>query len=154
MRRHITMLFAAAALVLPQLAHAQNAKPAPSDGMQHKSPASLKWTPIQPEGFAPGTEMAVLYGDPSVADQPYAFRLRFKDGYHFPAHYHPKAENITVMSGTFLLQMGDKATANLSAYGPGAFIFIPPELPHYGAVKGETVVQIHGIGPYQILLAK
>lgn len=154
MRRYITMLVAAAALVLPQIVQAQDGKATTTEHMLHASPASLQWKPIQPEGFPPGAEIAVLYGDPSVADQPYAFRLRFKDGYRFPAHYHPKDENLTILSGTFLLQMGNKATENLVAYGPGDFIHIPPLQPHYGAIKGETIVQLHGIGPYQVLLAK
>jgi quercetin dioxygenase-like cupin family protein len=69
--------------------------------MKHAAAAALQWAPIQPEGFAPGMEIAVLSGDPAVADQTYTIRLRFKDGYRFPAHYHPKTENLTVLRGRF-----------------------------------------------------
>jgi quercetin dioxygenase-like cupin family protein len=154
MRGYRTIIGAAVLLILPRVGNAQNQKPAKPEVMTHASPATLKWAPIQPEGFAPGMEIAVLSGDPDVADQPFAIRVRFKDGYRMPAHYHPKTENITVLEGTFLLKMGDTAAENMDSYSPGDFISVPPLQPHYGGVKGETVVQVHGIGPFVIKLAK
>jgi quercetin dioxygenase-like cupin family protein len=115
---------------------------------------SLKWAPIQPPGFDAGMEIAVILGDPAVPNQPYTVRLRFGDGYRFPAHYHPKAENLTVLSGTFLLKMGTTPGGELTAYAPGDYLHIPPEQPHYGGAKGATVIQLHGEGPFEIILAK
>jgi len=153
MRRYLTITIAAAAVaILPQAVRGQNHHA--SNGMKTSTPATLKWAPMPVEGFPPGMEMAVLEGDPSVANQPFAVRVRFPDGYRMPAHYHPTAENITVMSGTFLLKMGDTATQNADSYAPGDFISIPPLQPHYGGAKGVTVVQVHGIGPFKVLLAK
>ena len=31
----------------------------------------------------------------------------------------------------------------------GSFILIPAGLPHYGIVEEETVIQAHGLGPWQ-----
>ena len=122
--------------------------------MKTATPAGLKWAPLQVEGFAPGMEIATVSGDPAVPNQPFVIRVRFKDGYRMAPHYHPTAENITVLSGTFLLEMGDVASAKMNEYGAGDFIQVPPLKPHYGGAKGETVVQVHGVGPFQVLLAK
>jgi hypothetical protein len=72
----------------------------------------------------------------------------------FPAHFHPMAENLTVMSGTFLLGMGAKAdNAKLVTYAPGTFMSIPGKMPHFGGAKGATVIQLHGQAPFKIELA-
>ncbi|HEX6306854.1 MAG TPA: cupin domain-containing protein [Longimicrobiales bacterium] len=158
MRRHLTTTAVAAALIgLPAVVHAQDPAPRPAAGaetMKVTSAAELQWSPIQPEGFAAGMEIAVIHGDPAAADQPYTIRLRFKDGYRFPAHYHPNAENLTVLRGTFLLRMGDTSSEDLEAYGPGDFLHLPAEQPHFGGARGETEVQLHGIGPFEIMLAR
>ena len=116
--------------------------------------ASLTWTDMEVPGFNPGMKIAALVGDPSVADQAYTVRLKFPDGYRFPAHYHPKAENVTVLSGTFLLEMGPNPTGKMTTYMPGDYLFIPPTMPHSGGATGETVIQLHGMGPFEILLVK
>ena len=158
MRCYLTTAAVAAALLgLPAYAYAQNPVPGKAAGaetMKSTAAASLQWSPIQPEGFDAGMEIAVIHGDPAVADQPYTIRLRLKDGYRFPAHYHPKTENLTVLSGTFLLAMGETASDNLQSYGPGDYLYLPPLQPHYGGAKGVTEVQLHGVGPFEIKLAK
>jgi quercetin dioxygenase-like cupin family protein len=122
--------------------------------MQVVPTSQLKWTDLAVPGFAAGTKLAAVVGDPSVPDQPYTLRLKFPDGYRFPAHYHPKAENVTVLSGSFLLAMGAEEGEKLNAYSAGDYLFIPPDMPHYGGAKGETVIQLHGIGPFEIKLVK
>lgn len=139
----------AALLAAPPRATAQE-----KHDMKATAAKSLEWSPIQPTGFKPGTEIAVIHGDPAVADQPYTVRLRFPDGYRFPAHFHPKAENVTVLSGTFLLRMGATESGELTTYMPGDYLHIPATQPHWGGARGTTVIQLHGEGPFEILLAK
>ncbi|HSJ63500.1 MAG TPA: cupin domain-containing protein [Gemmatimonadaceae bacterium] len=150
MLRVLSAATAAVALLgVPVLAAAQG-----QHSMTAKSAAALEWSPIQPTGFDPGMEITVIEGDPEAADKPYTLRLRLKDGYRFPAHYHPKAENVTVLSGTFLLAMGSTPSDQLKTYAPGDFLHIPPSQPHYGGARGVTVIQLHGDGPFEIILAK
>lgn len=120
--------------------------------MQHVANGKLVWTDLDVPGFAKGMKMAAIVGDPAVADKEYTLRLKFPAGYRFPAHFHPKAENLTVLSGTFLLEMGPKETGNFTRYMPGDFLFIPPNNPHSGGAVAETVIQLHGIGPFEIKL--
>ena len=114
----------------------------------------LEFAPLEVPGFASGMQVAGLYGD-FAADGPYALRLSFPDGYRFPPHFHPRDENLTVLSGTLLLAMGDTADeSQLVSYGPGDFLNLPAENPHFGGAAGYTVIQLHGIGPFEILLVE
>jgi quercetin dioxygenase-like cupin family protein len=110
---------------------------------------SLSWSPLELPEFAPGTEIAVLNGNPAGSGQ-YTVRLRFPDGYLFPAHWHPMDEHLTVVSGTFLLGMGDRFNSldDVRVYHPGDFLVAPARMPHYGGARGVTVIQLHGEGPF------
>ena len=113
----------------------------------------LVWRDYQPPGFGPGLQIAVVHGDPSVPDKPYTIRASFVDGYIIPAHYHPRAENLTVISGTFMLAMGtDHDDSKLVGYRPGDFLYIPGGHVHYGKARGPTVIQLHGIGPFETIV--
>lgn len=118
-------------------------------------PADVKFGPIDVPGFPAGLKIAVIHGDPNADSGVYVIRLQFPAGYRFPAHWHPNAENLTVLSGEVLLAMGDKAdAAKLVSYKPGTFMFIPGKMPHYGGARGVTVIQLHGQAPFKIELVK
>lgn len=135
--------------VLAPIALAQQ----PEHPMHAVAGAALTWEDIEVPGFLPGLKIAVLHGDPSVADQPYTLRLAFPDGYRFPPHWHPRAENVTVLEGTFYLAMGRRFdNAALRTYQVGDYLFIAGEQPHFGRVAGRTVLQLHGIGPFDIMV--
>ena len=73
------------------------------------------------------------------------------DGYSIPAHWHKKAENVTVISGTFNIGMGDKLDKSKGeALGPGGFFAATPKMRHYAWASGETVIEVSGIGPFDI----
>ena len=115
--------------------------------------SELTYNDISVPGFDAGLKIAVLHGDPSKAE-PYTLRLKFPDGYAFPPHWHPNLEHVTVVSGTFYLGMGDTVKKDAAAaYQAGDYLVAPPRMSHFGWVKGETVVQLHGIGPFDIKLA-
>lgn len=112
--------------------------------------AAIKWSDISINGFPPGLKLAVIHGNPEGTGD-YAVRLQFPDGYRFPVHWHPKAEHVTVLTGSFNLGMG--TTVNAAAektYGPGDFLYLPAKNTHFGGAKGVTVIQLHGVGPFAI----
>lgn len=116
--------------------------------------SSLTWSDFAPPGFDPGIKLAVLEGDPGAIGH-YVFRLQLPAGYRFPVHWHPSIENLTVVSGPFQLGMGNTADWNaLKTYGPGDFLYIPPKHAHFGgsAASGPSVIQLHGEGPFQVIL--
>ena len=94
--------------------------------------------------------MAVLAGDPTKKGL-FTVRLQAPAGYKVPPHTHPTAENITVISGTFNVGTGDKFDeAAGKALEAGGFVMLPAEMKHYAWSTGETIVQIHGKGPFAI----
>ena len=106
----------------------------------------LKWTPI-----FKGCELATVAGDPSAEGAPFVVRLRCVDGAKIPAHWHPTDENATVLKGTFLVGMGDTFDeAKMTAMNVGNFALMPKEMRHFGMCKGETIVQVHGAGPFKV----
>jgi Domain of unknown function (DUF4437) len=112
-------------------------------------PDAIKWGP-GPASLPPGAEMAVLDGDPSKA-VPFVIRAKLPDGYRVAPHFHPTAENVSVLSGTFLVGMGDTfAESSMKTLGSGGFAKMPKGMHHYAMTKGETVIQVHGIGPFAI----
>lgn len=143
------LLSAAAGLALAVVTAPAPAQEKPA--MQATAAADLQYEAIEVPGFVSGMQIAVLHGDPAKADAPYTLRLRFPDGYRFPPHWHPRAEHVTVLQGTFRLAMGRAfEAAKLETYRPGDYLYIRAENPHFGSVQGTTVVQLHGLGPFEI----
>jgi len=137
---------------LPTAVLAQEPGAEPADHVIVTAEA-VAFAPIEIPGFDSGMQIAVVHGDPNAETGDYTLRLKFPAGYSFPVHWHPMAEHLTVLSGTFLLGMGNTADeAAVQTYQPGAFLYIPGEHPHYGGVEGETVVQLHGQNPFKIVL--
>ena len=109
----------------------------------------IQWGPAPPI-FPKGAEMAVLQGDPSKADE-FTVRLRMPNGYKIAPHTHPTIENVTVIKGTFLAGMGEQfSEASLKAYPRDAFASIPANHAHYAMARGQTIVQVHAIGPFAL----
>ena len=107
----------------------------------------LAWGPA-PAVFPAGAEMVVMQGDPSKAE-PFTVRLRFPNGYKIAPHTHPTAENVTVLQGTFYAGMGDTFVESaMQAFQRDAFASIPANHAHYAMARGQTIVQVHAIGPF------
>ena len=109
-------------------------------------------TAFQRPGFASGARIAVLHGNP--ADTGYfVLRLGLPDGYAIPPHWHPTTEFVTVLQGTFLFGMGERADrAQVRALPVGSLAAVPERMPHFAFADGATVVQVHGRGPFQLNL--
>ncbi|HJU72759.1 MAG TPA: cupin domain-containing protein [Gemmatimonadaceae bacterium] len=112
-------------------------------------PGKIAWAPAPPI-LPRGAQLAVVEGDPSKAG-PFTMRLRMPDGYRLPAHYHPVTEHVTVIQGTFRVGMGDKFdAASLGDLPVGTFAALAPNVRHFAQAKGETVIQLHGTGPWSL----
>ena len=94
--------------------------------------------------------MAVLQGDPSKGEL-FTVRLDIPKGYRIAPHFHPTDEQITVISGDFLVGMGDKIdTKGAMDLKVGGFATAPAKAHHWAVAKTHTVVQVHANGPFQL----
>lgn len=131
----------------------------------HKShvtltPDQVKWGPLAagfvrgtpPTGFGvPRAEVAVIEGDPAKAGVPYVIRIKAPDGEKVAPHWHPGDEHLTILQGTFVLGMGEKYSDNEGTdLRVGSYAKVPKRMWHFGRMKGETIVQVNGIGPFVI----
>ena len=109
----------------------------------------LKWADAAPL-LPKGAQFAVVSGDP-FKNGLYVLRLRLPAGYKLPAHNHPTSEYVTVLSGNFHLGMGDKLDeAKGIELRPGGFAEAPAGMNHYAWATSDTVLQVHGPGPFAI----
>lgn len=110
--------------------------------------SQIKWKDAP--SVAPGAKIAVIEGDLKAA-APFTFRLMVPANSKLGVHTHPTHERVTVISGSLHFAIGDKFdTAKAEEYMPGDAFIVPPGMPMYGFTKKETVVQIHGTGPWGI----
>jgi Domain of unknown function (DUF4437) len=142
--RIIVLLFSVAT-ILSAVVLAEEMKPMTHDVVD---PMSVKWGPCPPN-LPAGCKIAVLHGDPSKAGEEFTMRAWWPDGYKIMPHYHPMTENLTVISGTFHMGMGDKFDSSKGKKMPaGSFTSMPAKMHHYAWAEGETVVQVNSIGPF------
>jgi ketosteroid isomerase-like protein/quercetin dioxygenase-like cupin family protein len=124
----------------PQGPHAQHVMLAPS---------ALKWGD-PPPSLPVGARAAVVGGDPTQAQQ-FVVRLQVPAGYRIPPHWHPTAENVTVLAGTVSLGMGDTFDEGaLQDLPAGGFGTIPAEMHHFFMAKTPATIQVHGMGPFVV----
>jgi quercetin dioxygenase-like cupin family protein len=110
---------------------------------------SIEWK-AGPAALPPGAKMAVLEGD-LTKESPFVVRFQFPDGYHVPPHTHPKTERVTIISGILYLATGEALDRNSAKkLSAGSFGYWPAGMKHTAWSEGETVIQLHGIGPWQI----
>lgn len=110
--------------------------------------AEIKWgdaPPVLPKG----AKLAVMTGDPSKKG-PFAVRLKMPAGYKVPPHWHTQDEQLTILSGIFLLHMGDTMDAGGHELTAGGYHFLPGKMHHAAETKAETIVQLQGMGPFDI----
>jgi hypothetical protein len=135
-------LLVALALVLAGLFAAQ-----PTQAQSAFTPDQIKFGPAPPF-LPPGAQLAVLEGDPMASSGDYTIRLKMPDGYKVAPHTHPYRENVTVISGTLKVGMGDHFdAAKMMSFGTGSFAYLDPSVHHYAMAFGATVIQIHGLSP-------
>lgn len=113
------------------------------------TPEQIKWGPPPPNVPA-GALIAVIEGDPAASTGDFTIRFRMPDGYRIAPHWHPKRENVTVISGNFKVGMGDTFDdSKLMTFPAGSFAYLDPAMHHYAMASGPTVVQVHGMSPLQ-----
>jgi len=106
-------------------------------------------------GMMKGAQIAVLAGNPATSGSLYIVRVKVPAGAVFGPHYHNETENVTVISGTLWVGLGNKVNrAKLIALPAGSFVHVPAQLHHFAVTKTPTVLDITGVGPESMMVVK
>ena len=82
---------------------------------------------------------------------PFTLRILFPANSMIAPHFHTAIEHVTVISGTFNVGHGEKFDKKKSKpLGRGDVAIMQPKTPHFGWVDKETIVQVHGVGPWTV----
>ena len=114
------------------------------------APDDIKWGDA-PASLPPGAKLAVIEGNPKNAGL-FTMRLKLPADYKILPHKHPADEHVTVISGMFCVGVNDKIDpAKTKELPAGGFAVAPAKIAMYAFTKDqETIVQIHGMGPWGI----
>ena len=111
---------------------------------------AVKWGPAPPS-LPPGAQAAILLGNPGK-EGPFVLRLKLPAGFTIPPHRHSKDEVVTVISGSFGIASGESIDrASLQRLPPASFVHLPAGMPHFAFTSEETIVQINGTGPFDVV---
>lgn len=109
---------------------------------------NLTWSAVP--SLPKGAQLAVIEGPMNEA-VPFTVRLKFPANYRIPPHWHPAVERVTVLSGTFNMGTGESFdSSKTQALRPGGVAIMPAQSRHFAWTANETVVQLHGTGPWGI----
>ena len=110
---------------------------------------TITWGPAPPS-LPPGAQGAVLLGNPGK-EGPFVLRLKLPAGFVVPPHRHSKDEILTVIAGAFAVSAGEQVDrSSLQPLPPASLVHLPAGMPHYAVAEAEAVVQINGVGPFDV----
>jgi quercetin dioxygenase-like cupin family protein len=113
------------------------------------TPDQLRWNDVPALGS--GVKLALIEGPMNEA-VPFLVRIKFPAGAKVPAHWHPAIEHVTVMSGTFYIGVGDAFDETKAMqFSAGSVTIMQPKTTHFAFFKEETILQVHGVGPWEVI---
>lgn len=132
--------------VLP--AAERSGTPYRGDGHMMLNTDDLDWTDVA--SMAPPAQMAVIEGQLSE-EEPFTFRLKLPAGYEIRPHIHPAYERVTVLSGALHFAHGEEFDREKThELRQGGVAIMAPGEPMFGYTEEDTVIQLHGTGPWGI----
>lgn len=104
-----------------------------------------------PYALPAGAQVAMLEGKDVFQPGPFTVRLKFPAGYRIAPHWHPGIQHITVISGTLYLGLGETYDEEKAhPLEAGGFAYLEQEVRHFYFARSETIIQLHGEGPWQV----
>jgi quercetin dioxygenase-like cupin family protein len=125
---------------------------ATSSGVHILQPSAMQWEAVP--GYPPSYQRAMLEGEANKP-VPITYRVRLPNGFRFAPHVHPWNEHVTVLEGKWHLGIGKTFDiAKMTTLEAGSFAIIPAGVPHFVLAEGQTIVQVHGVGPLGMKLVQ
>jgi hypothetical protein len=111
------------------------------------NPDKMKWVPLD---AVPGTEIAVLSGDPSTQGM-FVIEWRGPADTKAAPHWHTNTELVAQISGNALVGMGDDVELEKGTpLAHGGFGSMPAKMHHWYVAQSPFVVLIEGEGPFDV----
>jgi hypothetical protein len=99
--------------------------------------------------FSAEHRFETVSGDPAKSGEPFVIRIHAEAGYIIMPHMHSVDENIVVVKGSWALGMGDRFKRELlEPMEVGDYGFAPQKMAHFAFSKSDTIIQVHGVGPF------
>ena len=118
------------------------------DGSYTAAPDDLVWKDAK--ALPQGAKVAMMEGDLSKAE-PFTFRVKYPANFDIPSHWHTAIEHVTVIIGSFHFAEGDKLDrSKVTSIPVGGYYYIGAKHNHYAWTSEETIIQVHGVGPWSI----
>lgn len=131
-----------------ELDERQPVTPEPHDGMLVQRFDEIEWQ-APPEMLPPGAEFTIIRGNPATEEE-HVLMLTMPDGYGVPRHWHPIAEQVTVIQGT--LELRAQGFEEPQTLGEGDIFQAPPR--HVHAIRcvsrAGCVITVQGTGVFAI----
>jgi quercetin dioxygenase-like cupin family protein len=97
------------------------------------------------------SDVEILYGHPDSVGKPFVMRIRELPGTIVPPHTHPVDEHITIVQGTWYFGLGEQYdSTSLRELKAGSYAFAPAGATMFAHSPELAIVQVHGLGPFQI----
>jgi len=112
------------------------------------TPNNLEWASF--DAFPPGAKAAILAGDPRKAGY-FMLRIKIPANYKILPNWQTATVYVTVLAGKYKIGVGDTFNSKNGKTLPSAGSVIIPANAHlyFWTTKG-TVLEVHGIGPWDI----
>jgi quercetin dioxygenase-like cupin family protein len=95
-------------------------------------------------------DVEVISGDPEKPG-PFVMRIHELPGTRIPLHTHPVDENITIVQGTWYFAVADRWDPKLlTPLHVGDYAYAPKGSSMFAYCPDGAIVQLHGVGPYEI----
>lgn len=113
------------------------------------APDAIVWVE-GPPSLPKGIQMVVLEGNPKKAG-PFTMRIKVPADTIIAPHKHPGIEHVTIISGSANFGSGEKFDKEKTQpLKTGGFVFMEPNMAHFVYIPEEAVIQLHGMGPWDI----
>jgi len=110
---------------------------------------TLKWGP-PPPSLPPGALASPLVANAAKAG-PFVLRLKLPASYVIPPHWLSRDVSLTVLSGAFAVAAGERLDRSTPVLRAGSFAHLPAGISHFAFTTEETVVQVSGSGPFELI---
>jgi quercetin dioxygenase-like cupin family protein len=94
----------------------------------------------------------VVSGDPNKPGAAFVIRIAHQANQLIVPHWHPEDEHIVVVKGTWYLGSGDVFDRSaMRQLNVGDYALMPKNMAHFGWSKTDSIIQVHGIGPFKVI---